>query len=207
VTILIWTRSDGTRVELKSAADFADALAKIEAEADDAAQEGRSTDLALLNSSRVQLFEAWRKARREELESEQTHLTRVIGMLMKRIAWWQECASINDWDRPSDVSPAQAAIFAAGRSSPRSWDEARAALDWLPDYQVPAAPNLRAAIAQSEALLRAAKELQPLLDEFVSQLSERNFSDLRWADYRTKGHPAYVQAARAYNQAAERADG
>lgn len=204
---VIWRRPNGERVTLSALADFSGALEEIEAEITKAGQEGRYTDVALLNADHEQIFSRWRASRRVELQNDEVHLERTLDLLAKRLAWWQELAAVDEYDRPLEVSKAQAAIFSAGKMSPASWDEAKAAIAWMPEFRVPDGVDLAAAIADLERLLEAGLRLEPLMEEYISQLSDETFTADRWAEFRKKRWKLFTQAARTYNEIAERIDG
>ena len=204
---IIWRRPDGERVTLSTLADFSAALEEIEAESAKARQEGRYTDVALLNLDHDQIFSRWRTLRRAELQADEVHLERTLELVGKRLAWWRELAATDKYNEPVEVSKAQAAIFSAGKMSPARWDEAKAAIAWMPEFRVPDGVDLGRGIADLEKLLEAGLRLQPLLEDFISQLSDATFTDAGWTEFRKERWKLFTQAARTYNEIAERIDG
>lgn len=203
---ITWRRPDGERVTLSTLPDFSRALEQIEAETVKAQQEGRYTDIALLKGDHDQIFSSWRTLRRAELKAEEMHLERMIELVGKRLAWWRELSVTDKYDEPVEVSKAQAAIFAAGKMSPTSWDEAKAAIASLPEFCLPDDVDPASGIANLEELLKAGRKLRPLLADFSRQLSDTTFTEAGWMEFRKERWKLFIQAARTYNEIVERID-
>ncbi|MBD58531.1 MAG: hypothetical protein CL808_00185 [Citromicrobium sp.] len=201
-----WRRPDGERVTLSTLADFSVALENIEAETAKARQEGRYTDIALLNADYQQIFARLRISQRAELQADETHLHHSLEIVEKRLAWWRELSVTDDYDEPIEVSKAQMAIFAPGKMSPASWDEAKAAIAWMPEYRLPDGVDLGRGIADLEQLLEAGRTLQPLFKDFIRQLGDTTFTETGWTEFRKERWNIFVQAVRTYNEIAERID-
>jgi hypothetical protein len=204
---LIWTKADGSVAVINSLDEYEACFIELDADCVTAAAEERATDVAQFQSARSVLFAHYHDAQISAARIEQADIAGRISRGQLSLAWWLELYNIDPGvGLPFEVSPAQRAIFGHGQIMPLSWDNAKAALDMLPEYTPPPTLQLSAAIPLLQTFNDKATVLSEAVDANLEALQKAKADLSDWENFRQVVYPKYLIARAAFDTAAEALD-
>lgn len=155
---------------------------------DQATEQGTWSDEALLKVDFRNLFAEWCVAQQDEVTRQLEALNKVVRPLILRFAWWYEVGGLTE--EPQEVSSVQKQIFKGGVYQPRSWANAREALETTQKYRLPSSGDLAGWKNSIEAIVAEAERSRKCLAEYHAQLDMHDPYDPSWETYYDEKEPA-----------------
>lgn len=171
-------------------------LQQLAAAHDNAMANGKWSDAALIDVDHRDLFVKWCVAQQDEVTRHLEAIKSQAQSIVLRIGWWLELGRVTE--EPVEVSPFQKQIFKDGDFRPRSWGNAREALETTEKYRRPSSGDLASWKSSGTEIMAEAGRLEKYLSEFHAQLDVHDCTDPSWETYYNEKAPALRRSLGQY---------
>ncbi|MFL0669874.1 MAG: hypothetical protein ACJLS3_00130 [Erythrobacter sp.] len=179
---------------------IAEQIARHRSKAEDLMMQGSRPAAALELVKSEALFDKWKEQHRAELARDCEQISSAGKLQLRRLEWFKHLEGLGYGGVPTEVSSEQRVIFSDCTEQPRSWAEAKAALDKLPEFQMGDPVLLPQKIKACEDAFAAASCLLTFFADYLKAIEGAKDDPSKWNRERIRYHDQRIELVSDFNE-------